>query len=103
MSPNTTPMAPRATAVVPPRFTGAGLYLCLGETPADRVTHQLDAIAHAELAQQVRAVGLHGLLRQVQRLGDLLVRVGLGDQLQALLLARREGLLRAAARVAHPL
>src|SRR4051794_39875851 len=103
MSPNTTPMAPRTTAAVPPRFTEAGEYLCLGETPADRVAHELHAVTHAELAQQVRAVRLDRLLGEVQRLRDLLVGVGLGDQLQDFLLARGERLFRAARAVAHPL
>src|SRR5690348_4362981 len=70
---------------------------------ADRVAHKLHAIAHAELAQQVRAVRLDGLLGEVERLGDLLVRVRLGDQLQDLLLARRQRLVGAGRVVAHPL
>ena len=65
---------------------------------ADRVADELDAVAHAELAQQVRAVRLDGLLGQVQRLGDLLVGEGLGDQLQHFLLARGQRLLGAGAR-----
>src|SRR4051812_15684244 len=102
MSPKTTPIAPRTSAAVPPRFTEAEDYLRLGQTTSDRVTHELDAVAHPELAQQVRPVRLDGLLRQVQRLGDLLVRVGLSDQLQDFLLARRQRLLRARGRVVHP-
>src|SRR3954452_20031217 len=109
MSPKTTPMAPRTSAAVPARFTERKILfrptvlassdvratLRLGETPADRIAHELHAIAHAELAQQVGPVRLDGLLGQVQRLGDLLVRVGLGDQLEHLLLARGERLFRA--------
>src|SRR2546421_5229467 len=49
--------------------------LGLDQAAADRVADQLDAVAHAQLAQHVRPVRLHGLLRQVQDLGDLGVRV----------------------------
>src|ERR1700754_4383435 len=103
MSPKTMPMAPRTSAAVPPRFTEAAAYLRLREAATNRVAHELHAIAHAELAQQVGTVRLDGLLRQVQGLRDLLVGVGLGDQLEHFLLARRERLLRAGRRVAHPL
>src|SRR3954454_16899775 len=103
MSPNTTPMAPRIRAMPPRRDTAPARYSGFGETSPDRIAHQLHAVAHPELAQQVRAVRLDGLRREVQRLGDLLVRVGLGDQLEDLLLARRERLLRAGGVVAHPL
>src|SRR3954453_23926572 len=101
MSPKTTPMAPSTTAVCLPRCTRRTL--SLREPSADRVAHQFDPISHPELAQQVRAVRLDGLLGEVQRLGDLLVGEGLGDQLEHLLLARGERLLGAGARVAHPL
>src|SRR5687767_4626037 len=68
-----------------------------------RVAHELDAIAHPELGQHVPAVGLDGLLRQVQRLGDLAVRVGLGDQLDHLELPGGEFVPRAGAPVLEPL
>src|SRR3954447_12646651 len=84
------------------RRAGTRPTLGLGQSAPDRVAHELDAVAHAELAQQVRPVRLDGLLREVQRLGDLLVRVRLGDQLQDFLLARRQRLLRARGRVVHP-
>src|SRR3954467_487350 len=103
MSPKTTPIAPRTSAADPPRFTAAEDYLRFGQTPPDRVAPELHAVAHAELAQQVRPVRLDGLLGQVQRLGDLLVRERLGDQLEHLLLARRQRLLRPARLVAPPL
>src|SRR5215207_6447831 len=45
---------------------------------------------------------LDGLLGQMEDLGDLLVGVGLGDQLEHLLLARRERLVRALCVVGHP-
>src|SRR3954471_16128515 len=85
----------RRRACTPPR-------LSLGQSAPDRVAHELDAIAHAELAQQVGPVRLDRLLGQVQDLGDLLVRVRLGDQLEDLLLARRERLLGAGCAVLHP-
>src|SRR5687767_8887972 len=89
-----------ASSFMPPRvaYGGSGL----GEPAPDRVADELHAVAHAELAQEVRPVRLDGLLREVQELRDLLVRVGLGDQLEDLLLARREGLLRAGRAVGHP-
>src|SRR3954449_5810246 len=77
--------------------------LRLDEAAADRVAHELHAVAHPELAQQVAAVGLDGLLAEVQDLADLLVGVRLGDQLEDLLLARRERLLGAGGLVGHPL
>src|ERR1700704_144580 len=73
----------------------ARLSLRLDEPPPDCVAHELDAVAHAELAQNVGAMGLNGLLGQVQDLGDLGVRVRLGDQLDHLLLAGRQRLARA--------
>ena len=56
-----------------------------------------------ELAQQVAAVGLDRLLAEVQDLADLAVGVRLGDQLQDLLLARRQRLRGPGAVVGHPL
>ena len=55
---------------------------------------QLDAVAHPELVEDVRAVTLDGLLADHQRLGDLLAGVGLGDQLDDLLFARGERIFR---------
>src|SRR5215216_580785 len=65
----------------------------LNKPAADRVPRQLDAIAHAELLEDVRSMALDGLLRDVQQRPDLVVRVGLGDELDDLLLARREHLV----------
>src|SRR3954468_2157808 len=103
-TPNTAPAAQR-TSVVSASATREGTprSLGLGQAPADRVADELDPVAHAELAQQVGAVRLDGLLGEMQDLGDLLVRVRLGDQLEHLLLARRERLVRAAGGVGHPL
>src|ERR1700685_4636249 len=60
--------------------------LRLDQPPADRVANELDAVAHPELAQHVRAVGLDRLLGQMQDLRDLRIGVRLGDQLHDLLL-----------------
>src|SRR4051812_24056670 len=71
------PTITRAIAMrgfIPPQRSQLGLY----ESPADRVPHELYAVAHAELREQVGAVRLDRLLRQLQRVGDLAVRVGLG-------------------------
>ena len=71
--------------------------------PADRVAHELDAVAHPELAQDVGPVRLDRLLGQVEDLGDLGVGVCLGDQLDHLLLARCQWDRRALGAVVHPL
>src|SRR5262249_20560956 len=60
------------------------------EAAADRVARQLDAVAHAELLEDVLAVALDRLDADHELRGDLLRRVGLGDQLQHLKLARGE-------------
>src|SRR6185503_6276142 len=90
-----TPAAAQMTSVVSASATRVGTprSLGFGQSPPDGVADQLDAVAHAELAQQVGPVRLDGLLGQVQDLGDLLVGVRLGDQLEHLLLARGERLL----------
>src|SRR3954466_6928521 len=103
MSPNTTPSAASVSAVAPawwctgcrdgaalaatamPPRTLDHLRLSLRQPAADRVADQLHAVAHAELAQQVRAVRLDGLLGQVQRLGGPLVRGRLGHPREPLL------------------
>src|SRR6266542_4257515 len=64
--------------------------LRLDQALADRVADQLHAVAHAQLPHRVRAMVLNGLLRQMEDRGDLPVRVGLRDELDDLLLARRE-------------
>src|SRR4051794_6499123 len=98
---------PRVTGLFrPPVVASSDLRttsLGLDEALADRVADELDAVAHPELAQDVRAVRLHRLLRQVQRLRDRLVRVRLGDQLEDLLLARRQWLGRPADVAGDPL
>src|SRR5690242_17080084 len=62
----------------------SGPMLRLDQPAADGVARQLDAIAHAELVEDVLPVSLHGLDADHQLLGDLLRRIGLGDQLQHL-------------------
>src|SRR4051794_16204169 len=74
--------------------------LWLDEAAPDRVARQLDAVVHPELLEDVRTVTGDGLLADVQLVGDLVVRVRLGDELDDLELARREGL--AACRVSSP-
>src|SRR5919198_6629800 len=68
------------------RVDRSGLY----EPATNRVARQLDAVAHAELLEDVAAVVLDGLLRDHQRRGDLVARVTLGDELDDLELARSE-------------
>src|SRR3954469_21320586 len=106
-----TPAGAQKTSVVSASTTRVGTHRRLrraprrsrlGQPTADRVADELDAIAHAELAQQVGPVRLDGLLRQVQDLADLAVGVRLGDQLEDLLLARRQRLDRPGAVVRHP-
>ena len=63
-----------------------GLY----EPAADGVAGEFDAVAHAELFEDVRAVALDRLLGDEEHLADLLVGVRLGDELDDLLLARGE-------------
>src|ERR671918_2875668 len=46
----------------------------LNESPLDRVARQLDAIAHAELFEDVRTMSLHRLHADDEHLGDLLRR-----------------------------
>src|SRR4051812_23043377 len=65
----------------------------LHEPTPDRVPRQLDAVAHAELLEDVRAVRLDRLLADREDLGDLAVRVALRDELHDLLLARGERVL----------
>src|SRR4029079_10585372 len=66
----------------------------LDEAAADRVPRQLDAVAHAELLEDVRAMALDGLLADRQLGGDLAVDHPLGDQLDDLELAGGEQVLR---------
>src|SRR4051812_25061829 len=69
---------------------GAGGTLRFDEAAPDRVAHELHAIAHAELGEDVGAVALDRLLRQHEIGGDLTRRAGLRDQLDDLDLARGE-------------
>ena len=50
----------------------------------------LDAVAEAELLEDVRDVRLHGRVADVELLADLHVREALGDQAEDLLFARRQ-------------
>src|SRR4051794_17432310 len=100
-------VAPHLAARRPSRATlarraarGARRALGLDEPPADRVPGQLDAVAQAELLEDVRAMALDGLLADRQELGDVAARVALGDELDDLDLARRQRIL--AQRLARP-
>src|SRR5688500_18696078 len=63
----------------------------LDEPAADRVARELHPVAHAELLEAVRSLAPDRLLVYDELLGDLRVGVRLGDELDDLLLARREG------------
>src|SRR5215218_2110080 len=85
----------RASVVVPGAAAtrdARGL-LGLDQAAADRVANELDAVTHPELREQVGAMRLDRLLRQLQGVGDLAVRVCLGDQLDHLELTRGQGVL----------
>src|SRR4051812_41659170 len=68
--------------------------LRLDESAANGVAGELDAVAHPELLEDVCAMALHRLLADDQQRGDVVVRVGLGNQLDDLLLARGQRVLR---------
>ena len=65
----------------------------LHQPAPNRVPRQLDPVVHPELVEDVRAVAVDGLLADHERVGDLPGAVALGDQLDDLLLARRERVL----------
>src|SRR6185503_9772206 len=67
----------------------------------DGEAHQPRHVADAELFHQPRAVGLDGLLRERQTLGDLRPGVALGEKLQHFALARRQARQRIVALVAR--
>src|SRR5581483_11184325 len=64
--------------------------LRLNQPVADRITRELDAVAHSQLLEDVGAVTLDRLETDHEHLGDLLVGVALGDELHHLLLTRTE-------------
>src|SRR3954451_6189564 len=66
----------------------------LHEPTPDRIPRELDAVAHPELLEDVRAVALDRLLADDEHLRDLVVGVRLGDELDDLLLAWRERVAR---------
>src|SRR5512132_1887980 len=102
--PDTSPACqPRAwgSSGNPPTFFGCGSGL--DETAADRVARQCDAVAQAELEQDVRAVSLDRLFADDEGLGDLAARVAVSDQLDDLAFAPGQRVLgRAAAVLATP-
>src|SRR5215212_7768748 len=58
------------------------------EAAADRVARQVDAVAHAELLEDVRPVAVDRLAADDQHLRDLVARVALRDELDHFDLAR---------------
>ena len=66
----------------------SGVPLGLDESAPDGVAHELHAVAHAELGEDVRAVALDRLLAEHEVAGDLARGARLGDQLDDLDLAR---------------
>jgi hypothetical protein len=56
--------------------------LRLDQPTLDRVPRELYAVAHAEFLEDVLAVAVDGLDADEERIGDLLRRVRLGDELQ---------------------
>src|SRR6516164_3839239 len=62
----------------------------LDEAMPDRVPGQLDSVTHPQLLEDVRSMTLDGLDADREHRGDLLRLVCLGNQLQHLLLTRRE-------------
>ena len=59
--------------------------------PLDRCRNRLRLGDHTELTQDMLYVILHRVLGNVQRVGDLLVRQSLHDQLEHLNLSRAQG------------
>src|SRR5437763_8224818 len=70
---------------------GGGLWL--DQALADRLPGELHPVAHPQLLEDVRAVTLDRLLTDHERLGDPLVAVALGHQLDDLVLARGQRIL----------
>jgi hypothetical protein len=69
------------SASVPGRLLAlAGLRL--DQSALDRIARELYAVAHAEFLEDVLAVAVDGLDADEERIGDLLRRVRLGDELQ---------------------
>src|SRR5512132_1270265 len=64
----------------------------LDETPAERLGNRRRAVGRPELLEDVLEVGLHGVGRDVQALGDVPVGVSECEQLEDLDLPRRERL-----------
>src|SRR5437588_1582497 len=60
------------------------------EPVANRVAGEFDAVAHAELLQDVRAVAIDRLLADRERIRDLPIGIALGDELDDFGLLRGE-------------
>lgn len=76
-----------SSACADPTLAGSGF----DQPTADCVAGELHSVVHVELLEDVRAMALDGLDADHQRVGDLLVAVALGDQLDDLLLAGDRG------------
>src|SRR5215210_6746929 len=63
------------------------------EAPFDRVTGQLDAVAHSELLKDIGSMAVDGLVADDQRFRDLLAGLSLSDQLHYLKLMRGQRIL----------
>src|SRR6202020_3204203 len=74
---------------------GGSFDLCSGldQAAPDGIARELDASAHLELLEDVGAMTLDRLGADEKDVGDLPAAVALGDQLDHLLLARRERVL----------
>lgn len=88
----------RASSRRGPRARGSGL----DQPVADRVARQLDPVAHPQLLEDVRAVPLDRLAADHELLGDLLVGVGLGDELHDLCLPWCQRILTRVFAAPHP-
>ena len=87
-----------------PRMAWTGHFHRTRSATACQERHRLRACPHAELAEDVRHVAVHGVLAPVERPRDLAVRSALREKLQHLALAggeRRER-RRTARRLRHP-
>jgi hypothetical protein len=64
--------------------------LRLDQTAPDRIARQIDAVAHAELTEDVGSVAFDGLDAEDELRRDLLGALSLADELQDLELAWRQ-------------
>src|ERR671936_2741866 len=86
----------RPSRRLPVLRSGRSLRLAVGfdQALADRVLYQLGPVVHPQLLHDVVAVSLDRLDAEEKRVGDLPVRLALGDETQHLALAIAERLER---------